>query len=62
MWLVELLGSEKLVDVSLGDRWRFVAEVRADARVAMNDAVGLVMYGRVRAPGRSSKDSSYGSV
>jgi ABC-type sugar transport system ATPase subunit len=43
VWLVELLGSEKLVDVALGDKQRFVVEVRADARVAMNDAVGLVL-------------------
>jgi multiple sugar transport system ATP-binding protein len=41
VWLVELLGSEKLVDVEIGAKQRFTAQVRADTRVAIDDAVGL---------------------
>jgi ABC-type sugar transport system ATPase subunit len=41
VWMIELLGSEKLVDVEIGPKQRIVAEVRADARVAINDPVAL---------------------
>jgi ABC-type sugar transport system ATPase subunit len=41
VWMVELLGSEKLVDVEIGPKQRIVAEVRADTKVAINDAVSL---------------------
>jgi ABC-type sugar transport system ATPase subunit len=41
VWMVELLGSEKLVDVEIGPKQRIVAEVRADVKVAINDEVAL---------------------
>ena len=41
VWMVELLGSEKLVDVEIGPKQRIVAEIRADVKVAINDAVSL---------------------
>ena len=41
VWMVELLGSEKLVDVEIGPKQRIVAEIRADVRVAINDPVAL---------------------
>jgi ABC-type sugar transport system ATPase subunit len=41
VWMVELLGSEKLVDVEIGPKQRIVAEVRADVKVAIDDAVSL---------------------
>jgi ABC-type sugar transport system ATPase subunit len=41
VWMVELLGSEKLVDVEIGPKQRLVAEIRADVRVAINDEVAL---------------------
>jgi ABC-type sugar transport system ATPase subunit len=39
--MVELLGSEKLVDVEIGPKQRIVAEIRADVRVAIDDEVAL---------------------
>ena len=41
VWLVELVGSEKLVDVELSDRRRITVQVRADVDVTINDAVGI---------------------
>jgi ABC-type sugar transport system ATPase subunit len=42
VWLVELLGSEKLVDVEIDAKQRFTAQVRADnTRVAIDDTVAL---------------------
>jgi ABC-type sugar transport system ATPase subunit len=41
VWMVELLGSEKLVDVEIGPKQRIVAEIRADVRVAIDDEVAL---------------------
>ena len=41
VWVVELLGSEKLVEVTLGDRRRMTVEVRADVDVKIDDLVGV---------------------
>jgi ABC-type sugar transport system ATPase subunit len=41
VWVVELLGSEKLVDVELGDKRRFTVQVRADATVGVEEDVGI---------------------
>jgi ABC-type sugar transport system ATPase subunit len=41
VWVVELLGSEKLVDVELGDKRRFTVQVRADATVGVEEEVGI---------------------
>lgn len=41
IWVVELLGSEKLVEVRLADKSRVRVQVRADAAVAVDDAVGV---------------------
>jgi ABC-type sugar transport system ATPase subunit len=41
VWMVELLGSEKLVDVEIGPKLRMTAEVRADAQVAIDHQVAL---------------------
>ena len=40
--LVELLGSEKLVEINLADTRRIVVQVRADFSVAIGDRVGVV--------------------
>jgi ABC-type sugar transport system ATPase subunit len=37
VWVVELVGSEKLVDVDLGGRRRLTVQVRADAAVAEDE-------------------------
>ena len=39
VWVVELVGSEKLVDVDLGDKRRLTVQVRADAPVLEDEAV-----------------------
>ena len=39
VWVVELVGSEKLVDVEVGEKRRIVVQVRADAPVREEDAV-----------------------
>lgn len=39
VWVVELLGSEKLVEVELADRRRVTVQVRADQEVAVDDNV-----------------------
>ncbi len=41
VWMVELLGSEKLVEVEVGPKLRMTAEVRADTQVAIDDPVAL---------------------
>ena len=41
VWVVELLGSEKLVEVTLGDRRRMTVQVRADTEVKIDDPVGV---------------------
>jgi ABC-type sugar transport system ATPase subunit len=43
VWLVELVGSEKLVDLSYADGKRICAEVRADAVVRLNDRVAAAV-------------------
>ena len=39
VWVVELVGSEKLVDIDLGDKRRLTVQVRADAPVLEDEAV-----------------------
>jgi ABC-type sugar transport system ATPase subunit len=39
VWVVELIGSEKLVDIDLGGKRRLAVQVRADAQVREDDAV-----------------------
>ncbi len=41
VWVVELLGSEKLVEVDLGGKRRFTVQVRADAAVGLDEAIGV---------------------
>jgi ABC-type sugar transport system ATPase subunit len=41
VWVVELLGSEKLIDVDLGDKRRFTVQVRADTAVNVDETVGV---------------------
>ena len=41
VWLVELVGSEKLVDVELSDRRRVTVQVRADVDVNIDERVGI---------------------
>jgi ABC-type sugar transport system ATPase subunit len=41
VWVVELVGSEKLVDVEVGDKRRIVVEVRADAPIREEDPVRI---------------------
>jgi ABC-type sugar transport system ATPase subunit len=41
VWVVELLGSEKLVEVALGERRRMTVQVRADTNVKIDDPVGV---------------------
>ena len=38
---MELLGSEKLVEVTLGERRRVTVQVRAETNVNVDDAVGV---------------------
>jgi ABC-type sugar transport system ATPase subunit len=41
VWVVELLGAEKLVEVTIGERRRIAVQVRADTAVNVDDAVGV---------------------
>jgi ABC-type sugar transport system ATPase subunit len=41
VWLVELVGSEKLVDLSCGDDLQLMAEVKAEADIAVEETVGI---------------------
>ncbi len=41
VWVVELVGSEKLVDVEFGERRRMTVQVRADMAVQVDEAVGV---------------------
>jgi ABC-type sugar transport system ATPase subunit len=41
VWVVELVGSEKLVDVEVGEKRRIVVQVRADTPVREEDEVGI---------------------
>lgn len=40
VWLVELVGSEKLVDLTCGDDLKLVAEIKAEQEIAVDQAVG----------------------
>jgi ABC-type sugar transport system ATPase subunit len=41
VWVVELLGSEKLVEVEYGERRRLTVQVRAETAVNVDDTVGV---------------------
>ncbi len=41
VWVVELLGSEKLVEVEYGDRRRVTVQTRAETAVNVDDVVGV---------------------
>jgi ABC-type sugar transport system ATPase subunit len=41
VWVVELLGSEKLIEIDLGDKRRFTIQVRADTAVNLEETVGI---------------------
>jgi ABC-type sugar transport system ATPase subunit len=41
VWIVELVGSEKLVEVELGERCRVTVQVRADRPVQVDEPVGV---------------------
>jgi ABC-type sugar transport system ATPase subunit len=41
VWVVELLGSEKLVEVEYGDRRRVTVQTRAETAVNVDDLVGV---------------------
>ncbi len=41
VWVVELIGSEKLVEVELGERRRITVQVRADEPVNVDEPVGV---------------------
>jgi ABC-type sugar transport system ATPase subunit len=41
VWVVELLGSEKLVEVELSDKRRIIVQVRADRPVRVDELVGV---------------------
>ena len=41
VWVVELLGSEKLVEVDVGDRRRLTVQVRAETSVNVDDPIGV---------------------
>ena len=41
VWVVELLGSEKLVEVEVGDRRRLTVQTRADTSINVDDQVGV---------------------
>jgi ABC-type sugar transport system ATPase subunit len=43
VWVVELLGSEKLVEVTLGDKRRMTVQVRAETAVNVDDQVGIAV-------------------
>jgi ABC-type sugar transport system ATPase subunit len=43
VWVLELLGSEKLVEVELGERRRITVQVRAGTEVKIDDSVGVRM-------------------
>jgi ABC-type sugar transport system ATPase subunit len=46
VWVVELIGSEKLVEVTLGERRRITVQVRADTSVNVDDTVRLHLDSR----------------
>ena len=46
VWVVELIGSEKLVEVTLSDRRRITVQVRADVSVNVDDVVGVHLDSR----------------
>jgi ABC-type sugar transport system ATPase subunit len=41
VWMTELIGSERLIEVELAPKLRFTAEVRAEVRPALNSAAAL---------------------
>ena len=41
IWIIELLGSEKLVEVELADKRRVRIQVKADSLLAIDDTVGM---------------------
>jgi ABC-type sugar transport system ATPase subunit len=46
VWVVELIGSEKLVEVQFGERRRVTVQVRADSPVNVDDIVGIQVDSR----------------
>jgi ABC-type sugar transport system ATPase subunit len=46
VWVVELIGSEKLVEVAFGDRRRVTVQVRAEAAINIDDVVALKLNAR----------------
>jgi ABC-type sugar transport system ATPase subunit len=43
VWVVELIGSEKLVEVELEDKRRLTVQVRADVAVEVNESANIVI-------------------
>jgi len=41
VWVVELLGSEKLVEVELGDKRRITVQIRADREMSVDQPVSV---------------------
>ena len=41
VWMVELIGSERLIEVEIAPKLRITAEVRASRRAAIDDAVAV---------------------
>jgi ABC-type sugar transport system ATPase subunit len=41
VWMVELIGSERLIEVEIAPKLRVTAEVRASHRAALDDAVAV---------------------
>ena len=41
VWLVELVGSEKLVDLACGDAVKLMAEVKAEQNISVDQTVGV---------------------
>ena len=46
VWVVELLGSEKLIEVEYGERRRVTVQVRAETAVNVDDPVGVRLDAR----------------
>jgi ABC-type sugar transport system ATPase subunit len=41
VWMVELIGSERLIEVEIAPKLRVTAEVRASHRAALDDVVAV---------------------
>ncbi len=50
VWVVELLGSEKLIEVEYGERRRVTVQVRADTIVNIDEIVGGAIERGASAP------------